>query len=73
MAVDTMDKHRQNLILDFAFQRIDMDAYEERYNELDEVVDLVHFRYISKYKIIEQPGDPSLATIDEVLNANRTN
>lgn len=73
MAADTMDKQRQALVADFVHRRIDMDQFNARYREIDEMVDLVHFRYIAKYKLIDRPPDPRWATLDEVLNANRTN
>lgn len=73
IVTQAMDMQRQSLVMDFVYRRINMDEYNKRYNEIDRSVDAVHFRYIAKYRIVEPVADPKRATLNEVLNANRTN
>jgi len=48
---------KQSLVLDVAYQRIDLTEYERRFDMLDALVDDLHIRYISRYKVVETVPD----------------
>lgn len=50
-------KRKKELVTELTRSRIDMNEYVRLADDLDTRVDLLHFRYISRYRLVEQVPD----------------